>query len=73
MNNQQNVSFADFITLVEAFGFIRKRVNGSHHIYKCPGITDMVNIQNKNGMAKAYQVKQFLSIVERYNLQVNEE
>jgi hypothetical protein len=31
---------------------------------------ERVNIQNKNGEAKDYQIGQFLTIVERYNLKM---
>ncbi len=31
-----------------------------------------INIQNFNGDAKPYQIKQFLSIVEKYNLKMGE-
>ncbi len=36
--------------------------------FKIDGITEMVNIQNVNGEAKTYQIKKFLSIVEKYGL-----
>ena len=68
LNNPQNVSFKDMTTLIEAFGFTLSRVNGSHHIYSRPGVSSLVNIQNVKGKAKAYQVKQFLELVETHNL-----
>jgi len=68
LNNLQNVSFKDMVSLVEAFGFTLSRVNGSHHIYTRPEIAKLVNIQNVKGKAKAYQVKQFLELVETHNL-----
>lgn len=58
----------NFILLVEAFGFTQIRVRGSHHIYAREGVYDMVTIQNDRGEAKPYQVKQFLNLVEIYNL-----
>jgi hypothetical protein len=33
----------------------------------------LVNLQNVNGKAKPYQVKQLLRLIERYNLQMEEE
>jgi hypothetical protein len=33
----------------------------------------LVNLQNVNGKAKPYQVKQLLRVIERYNLQMEEE
>jgi hypothetical protein len=33
----------------------------------------LVNLQNVNGKAKPYQVKQLLRLIERYNLHMEEE
>ncbi len=64
----QNTGFGDLQRLVEAFGFSLVRVSGSHHLYSHPGIPELVNLQNVKGQAKPYQVRQFLRLVERYNL-----
>ena len=72
-NNQKNVHFNDFVALVEAFGFREIRVKGSHHIYERSDVPDMVNIQNDKGQAKPYQIKQFLSLIEIYNLKLEVE
>lgn len=66
----KNVSFNDMVKLIEAYGFRLDRVNGSHHIFIHPEVSELVNIQNAKGKAKPYQIKQFLSIVEKYNLQM---
>jgi predicted RNA binding protein YcfA (HicA-like mRNA interferase family) len=71
-NNHKNVRFNDFIIVVEAFGFTFARTEGSHHIYKAPAIGEIINLQNVNGEAKPYQIKQFLSVVEKYNLEMEE-
>ena len=68
LNSQKNIRFSEFIHLVEGFGFRQSRISGSHHIFVSPAIKELVNIQNVNGQAKPYQIKQFLTIVERYNL-----
>lgn len=69
-NNNKNVRFGDFVALVKAYGFEPLRISGSHNIFGREDIPEMVNIQNNKGKAKPYQIKQFLSIVERYNLQM---
>jgi hypothetical protein len=46
---------------------------GSHHIYVHVDIPELVNLQNVNGQAKPYQVRQLLRLIERYNLQMEEE
>ncbi len=33
------------------------------------GVREILNFQNEGGLAKAYQVRQFIKIVEKYNLQ----
>ena len=63
-----NARFEDVCRLAEAFGFRLSRVSGSHHIYLHPGVDELVNIQAVGGEAKPYQVRQFLRLVERYNL-----
>ena len=54
--------------LIEAFGFALARVNGRHHIFIHPNISELVNIQNYKGKVKPYQIRQFLSLVEQHNL-----
>jgi predicted RNA binding protein YcfA (HicA-like mRNA interferase family) len=68
----KNIAFSDFILLVEGFGFHLVRVNGSHHIFSHPRIKELVNLQNVKGQVKPYQVKQFMELVERYNLRLEE-
>ncbi len=65
----QNVRFRDFADLVEGFGFRLSRVRGSHHIFVHSDVAELVNL----GQAKPYQIRQFLRLVERYNLRVEEE
>ncbi len=60
------------IALVEAFGFRLSRVKGSHHIFTHPRVNELVNLQNVRGKAKPYQVRQFLKLVERYDLQMED-
>jgi predicted RNA binding protein YcfA (HicA-like mRNA interferase family) len=67
-----NLRFGDMQTLVKAFGFALIRVRGSHHIYARPDIPEQVNIQNRKGKAKPYQVRQFLELVEQHNLILGE-
>ena len=69
----KNIRFGDMASLVEAFGFRLARVSGSHHIFEHPNLPEMVNLQDLKGKAKPYQVKQFLELVENYNLQLGEE
>ena len=68
-----NVSFTDMVNLVEGFGFRLARVEGSHHIFRHAGVPLLLNLQERRGQAKPYQVRQFLRLVERYDLHLEEE
>ncbi len=37
-----------------------------------PGVDELVNIQDVNGEAKPYQIKQFLELVEEYDLKLED-
>ena len=69
----RNVAFSDLRNLIEGFGFQLDRVTGSHHIFVHPDIPELVNLQEVKGEAKPYQIRQFLRLVERYNLRMEEE
>ncbi len=68
----KNIAFADAVLLAEAFGFTLARVSGSHHIFEHPSVAEIVNFQNVKGQAKPYQIRQFLRIVEEYNLTLDD-
>ena len=63
-----NVAFADLCRLAEAFGFRLERVRGSHHIYTHQEQPVRLNLQDRHGEAKPYQIRQLIAIVEDYNL-----
>jgi predicted RNA binding protein YcfA (HicA-like mRNA interferase family) len=73
LSGSKNIRFSEAQTAIEAFGFRLTRISGSHHIYTHPDITELINLQNIKGKAKPYQIKQFLEIVERYNLRLEDE
>lgn len=68
-----NVSFADMRKLVEAFGFRLSRVKGSHHFFVHANVPELVNLQEVKGKAKPYQIRQFLKLVEEYNLELEDD
>ena len=72
MNSYNNVSFDDLIKVINKYGFIWQRTRGSHNIYVNNNIKEIINIQNVNGKAKPYQVKQFLKLIEKYNLEMGD-
>ena len=70
--SQQNVRFSEIMSLLEAFGFKLSRISASHHIFIHPDIDENINLQNVNGQAKSYQIRQFLKLVEKYNLKLED-
>ena len=67
-NSPKNVRFEKLCKIVEAFGFRFRGGKGSHRIYVQEEVGEMLNFQNVGGKAKAYQVRQFIKIVEECNL-----
>jgi hypothetical protein len=66
--NPKNVRFKVLCGAAESFGFKYRGGKGSHRIYVKEGVREMLNFQDVGGKAKPYQVKQFLRVVESYNL-----
>jgi predicted RNA binding protein YcfA (HicA-like mRNA interferase family) len=69
----KNIRFSDMIELVEGFGFRLSRIDGSHHIFVHPDIPELVNLQEVKGQAKPYQMRQFLKLIERHSLKLEED
>lgn len=64
--NPQNVRFADLVKVCDHFFGEPRQQGSSHCVYKTPWPGDpRVNIQNKNGLAKPYQVKQVLVVIQK--------
>ena len=70
LTSTRNIRFDEITVCAELFGFRLDRVNGSHHIYVHPDVPELINLQNVKGKAKPYQIKQFLNIIEKYNLKM---
>ena len=65
-----NVRFTDLERLLDALGFRLVRRRGSHQIYTRTGVGELVDIQDRKGQAKPYQVRQVVRLVEMYSLSV---
>jgi predicted RNA binding protein YcfA (HicA-like mRNA interferase family) len=70
--SSKNIRFSDMVNLVQGFGFTLSRTDGSHHIFTRQDIPELVNLQNIKGQAKPYQIRQFLKLVEKHNLKLEE-
>ena len=68
LSGSKNIRFADMMQLAQAFGFRLDRISGSHHIMLHPDVPQPLNIQEVHGQAKSYQIRQFLKLVEQYDL-----
>jgi hypothetical protein len=66
----QNIQFSDFCRLLREFGFAEVRTRGSHRFFAHPLIPEVANLQDFDGETKPYQIRQFLKLVERYNLKL---
>ena len=64
--NPQNVRFDDLHKVCEHYFGSPRRTGGSHAVFKTPWPGDpRVNIQNSNGQAKPYQVRQVLAAIDK--------
>jgi predicted RNA binding protein YcfA (HicA-like mRNA interferase family) len=68
-----NLPFADVCHLLRRYGF-KERIAGSHHIFCRQGVEEILNLQPKGKLAKAYQVGQVRQLLLKYSLgaQTNE-
>jgi predicted RNA binding protein YcfA (HicA-like mRNA interferase family) len=72
LSGSKNIRFGELVKCAESFGFILDRINGSHHIFIHKQVKELLNLQSVGGKAKPYQIKQFLQLIEKYNLDINE-
>lgn len=65
--NPKGIGFNDLCKVCDHYFGAPRHSGTSHQIYKLPWAGDpRVNIQNAKGKAKAYQVRQVLAAVARY-------
>ena len=61
--------FADLVKVCDYYFGESRQKGTSHHVYKTPWQGDpRVNIQNKKGKAKIYQVKQVIAAIEKLEM-----
>ena len=68
-----NIAYSDLASLLSGFGFHEVRIRGSHHLFQHPLIPEQVNLQPQKGQAKAYEIREILRLIRRYNLVLEEE
>ena len=52
-----NIRFDDLRRVLKRLGF-EERIRGDHHIFTRDGVEEILNLQPRGSLAKAYQVKQ---------------
>ena len=62
------VAFRDFERLLAAFGFVLDRTKGSHRQYVHPDVPRPLPVQPDGKAAKRYQVREFLDMIEKFDL-----
>lgn len=64
--NPKGIRFRDLCLVCDYYFGTPRQTGSSHRIYKTPWPGDpRVNIQDRNGMAKPYQVRQVLKAIDR--------
>lgn len=63
-----SLKFKEVRQLAEGVGFRLDRIKGSHHIFAHDDYGLLLNLQEVNGQAKAYQVRQLLKFIEDFQL-----
>ena len=70
--NLTNVRFTDAQRLLEALGFELDRTRGSHQIYRHRMLREKLNLQPVGREAKPYQLRQVVSMIEMYDLKLED-
>ena len=66
----ETVRFRDLVRVCDTYFGPPRRSGTSHRVYRTPWPADpRVNIQDCNGMAKSYQVRQVLKAIDRLEAQ----
>lgn len=68
--NVHNIDFNDFRKLIETFGFVYDHERGDHIYYRHPRVREILNIQERGGQAKHYQVRELRDRVQEYDLEL---
>jgi predicted RNA binding protein YcfA (HicA-like mRNA interferase family) len=68
-----NVAFSDLVALLLSLDFQEVGGKGSHRVFAKPGIVELLTLQEADGQAKPYQVRQVIALIRRYNMSLEEE
>jgi len=62
-----NVRFDELCRLLKRLGF-EERIRGDHHIFTRDGVEEILNLQPRSSLAKAYQVRQVRDVIVLHRL-----
>ncbi len=62
-----DIPFAQLWQLLYSLGF-DERIRGNHRIFIKEGVEEILNLQQKIGKAKGYQIKQVRAVILKYQL-----
>lgn len=62
-----NIRFDDLRRVLKRLGF-EERIRGDHHIFTRDGVEEILNLQPRGSLAKAYQVKHVRNVIVQYRL-----
>ena len=62
-----NIRFDDLRALLTSLSFA-ERIRGDHHIFTRDGVAEILNLQPRDSLSKAYQVRQVRGVLTRYQL-----
>jgi len=61
------IRFDGLCRLLKRLGFAQ-RIRGDHQIFSRDGVAEILNLQPRGALAKAYQVKQVRNVIVQYRL-----
>jgi hypothetical protein len=62
------IPFRDLRSLLSDLGF-DERIRGDHHIFSRADVVEILNLQPRGQVAKAYQVKQVRDVILKYRME----
>jgi hypothetical protein len=65
--SDENIRFDELCQLLNRPGFA-ERIRGGHHIFTRSGVEEILNLQPRGPLAKAYPVKQVRDVIVRHRL-----
>ncbi len=72
-NNPKDVRYEDALKIAEWLGFSGRGGKGGHEARSRPGEAVGLNFQNRGGKIPAYQAKQLIAMIDKYEGEIGED